>query len=272
MDLITRAKSIYSFLKDKINFTPEYAIILGSGLGTFADNIDVEFEIEYKDIPNFPKSTVKGHKGKLIFGKVNNKNIVAMQGRIHYYEGYDISVVTLPIMVFHLLGVKNLVITNAAGGVNTDFSPKDIMVINDHISFFCPSPLVKWHEEGLGDRFPSMNNVYSNDLSNKLYLAAKNCNIELKSGVYCYCKGPAYETPAEIRMVRILGGDAVGMSTVPEAVLAKYLDMNILGISCITNMAAGIVETPPSHQEVIDNSKTIEDSFCSLLLKFFEIV
>ena len=272
MDLFKRAENICSFLKDKISYTPNYAIILGSGLGAFADNIKKDTEIEYKDIPNFPKSTVKGHKGKLIFGEICGKRIVAMQGRIHLYEGYDISEVTLPIMVFHLLGIKNLIVTNAAGGVNKEFSPKDLMVITDHISFFCPSPLVAWHKEGLGERFPSMNDVYNKDLSNILFKAADICNISLKTGVYYYNKGPAYETPAEIKMARICGADAVGMSTMPEVILAKYLGMNILGISCITNMAAGIVDTPPSHQEVIENSKAIEENFCALLSKFFEIV
>lgn len=272
MNLFERAESIFRFLSDKINTKPDYAIILGSGLGAFADIIEKDFEIEYKDIPHFPKSTVTGHKGKLIFGTICGKNVVAMQGRIHLYEGYDIGEVTIPVMLFHLLGVKNLIVTNAAGGVNETFSPKDLMVITDHISLFCPTPLTVWHKDGLGDRFPSMNNVYSERLINSLLYASNDCKIPLKSGVYCYLKGPAYETPAEIKMLKTCGADAVGMSTVPEVILAKYLDMNILGISCITNMAAGIVETPPSHQEVIDNSKAIEDNFCELLLKFFEIV
>ncbi len=272
MELFERAEKICSFLKERISLSPEYAIVLGSGLGVFADTIKKEFEIEYKDIPVFPESTIEGHKGKLIFGKICDKNIVAMQGRIHLYEGYDIGDVTLPIMVFHLLGVKNIIVTNAAGGVNETFSPKDLMVITDHIGLFGPSPLNCWHKECLGERFPSMNDVYNKDLSDKLYTAAKNCGFSLKSGVYCYCKGPAYETPAEIKMLKTCGADAVGMSTVPEVILAKYLGMSILGISCITNMAAGIVDIPPSHQEVIDNSKAIEDKFCNLLSKFFEII
>ena len=272
MNIFERAENIYSFLKEKINFNPDYAIILGSGLGAFADTIEKDVEIEYKDIPNFPKSTVKGHKGKLIFGNLRGKNVVAMQGRIHLYEGYDITEATLPIILFHLFGIKTIVITNAAGGINPNFSPRDIMVITDHIGLFCPSPLVKWHREGLGERFPSMNLVYSPALIEKIYSAAMDCDISLKSGVYCYCKGPTYETPAEVQMLKICGSDAVGMSTVPEAILAKYLNMDILGISCITNMAAGIVETPPSHQEVIENGKAVEERFCNLLNRFFEII
>lgn len=272
MDLFNRAKNIHTFLKQFINCIPDYAIVLGSGLGAFADRITKIYEIDYNDIPDFLETTVQGHKGKLIFGKIHNKKIIILQGRFHIYEGYTAGEVTLPIMVLHLLGVKNIILTNAAGGINTDFSPRDLMVLTDHNSLFCPTPLIEWYNKDNGDRFLSTNDLYTENLINTLFNASELCDIPLRKGVYCYCKGPMYETPSEIKMLRTCGCDAVGMSTVPEAILAKYLGMNILGISCITNMAAGISVTAPSHQEVIENGKAIEDDFCRLLNKFLEIV
>lgn len=270
MNIHEKANYIKQYLSEIIYYKPDCAIILGSGLGDFAAGIDVDFEVSYEDIPHFPTSTVKGHKGRLIFGTLSNKKIVAMQGRFHLYEGYDVGEATLPIMVFHLLGIKKLIITNAAGGINADFKPTDLMVITDHIGFNCPSPLVKWHNDYLGERFPSMSEVYSLTMQQQLYSVAKEYNIALKNGVYCYSKGPAYETPAEIRAFKTMGADAVGMSSVPEAILAKYLGMEILGISCITNMAAGISNTPLSHQEVIENAAVVKENFCCLLTSFIE--
>lgn len=254
-----------NYIKDKIDFIPEIAIILGSGLGNLADYIENKTEISYELIPNFPETTVVGHDGKLIFGELNNRKIVAMKGRFHYYEGNDMSEVIYPIRVFKLLGIQNLIVTNAAGGVNTDFVPGDLMLITDHLSFFCENPLRGENLDQLGPRFPDMSVAYDKKLRDIAIASARNLGIDLKSGIYCYCKGPSFEAPAEIRALRALGADAVGMSTVPETITARHMGMRVLGISCITNMAAGILEQPLNHEEVIETGKQVSQKFSTLV-------
>lgn len=252
------------------NFIPEIALVLGSGLGSFADRIQTEYSIDYKDIPAFPVSTIEGHSGKFIFGTLEGKKIVAMQGRVHYYEGYDMHDVVLPIHLMHLLGAKTLILTNAAGGVNLSFTPGDLMLITDHISSFVPSPLRGKNKAALGARFPDMSNVYDRALCDTIRSAAQNLNVALKEGVYLQFPGPAYETPAEIRMARTLGADAVGMSTAVEAMAAEHCGMQVCGISCITNMASGILEQPLSHEEVQSTASKVANTFTALMCEIIK--
>jgi purine-nucleoside phosphorylase len=258
------------FLQGKIREVPEFAIILGSGLGLLTDFIEDKHEIDYSDIPGFVASTIQGHAGKLILGKLAGKNVLAMSGRFHLYEGHDVSTVTLPIRVFKKLGIHNLIVTNAAGGVNRNFNPGDLMIITDHIGIFAPSPLLGPNLDDFGSRFPDMSSVYDKELVSLAEKTGAKIGVTLKKGVYMYLKGPAYETPAEIRMLERFGVDAVGMSTVPEAVAARHANMKILGISCITNMASGILPQPLSHDEVKETAGSVGKSFCSLISKIVE--
>lgn len=232
------------------DFCPEVALVLGSGLGDYADSIQVEAEISYSEIGEFPVSTVPGHDGRFIFGYVNKVPVVCMKGRVHYYEGYPISDVVLPVRLMKLMGAKTLFLTNASGGVNPDFKAGDLMLIRDHIACFVPSPLMGPNEETLGVRFPDMSAVYDKDLQDIIRDCAKEAGISLREGVYLQLTGPAYESPAEVRMVSRLGADAVGMSTAVEAVAANHMGMKICGISCVCNPAAGLSPTPLSHEEV----------------------
>ena len=272
MGLFERANKIKEFLENKIDYVPDAAIVLGSGLGEFAKEIKVDAEIDYKDIEGFPVSTVKGHAGKLIFGSVGGKKIAAMSGRFHLYEGYGTDDVTLPVRVFQLMGIKNYIVTNAAGAVNTSYKPGDLMIINDHISLFCPSALTGENDERFGTRFPSMCEAYNKELISIAEKAAENINIDVQNGVYCYCKGPMFETPAEIRALRTLGADAVGMSTVPEVVAAVHGGMRVLGISCITNMAAGILDQPLTHIEVMETGKMVEEKFSAFMKEIVSFI
>ncbi len=232
------------------DFCPEVALVLGSGLGDYADSIQVETEISYSEIGEFPVSTVPGHDGRFIFGYVNKVPVVCMKGRVHYYEGYPISDVVLPVRLMKLMGAKTLFLTNASGGINPDFKAGDLMLIRDHIACFVPSPLMGPNEETLGVRFPDMSEVYDKDLQDIIRDCAKEAGISLREGVYLQLTGPAYESPAEVRMVSRLGADAVGMSTAVEAVAANHMGMKICGISCVCNPAAGLSPTPLSHEEV----------------------
>lgn len=232
------------------DFCPEVALVLGSGLGDYADSIQVETEISYSEIGEFPVSTVPGHDGRFIFGYVNKVPVVCMKGRVHYYEGYPISDVVLPVRLMKLMGAKTLFLTNASGGVNPDFKAGDLMLIRDHIACFVPSPLIGPNEEALGVRFPDMSEVYDKDLQDIIRDCAKEAGISLREGVYLQLTGPAYESPAEVRMAGMLGADAVGMSTAVEAVAANHMGMKICGISCVCNPAAGLSPTPLSHEEV----------------------
>ena len=255
----------YNCVREKIDFVPKVAIVLGSGLGDYAEKIKVEAELSYSDINGFPVSTVPGHAGKFIFGYVGDVPVVCMKGRVHYYEGYPISDVVLPIRLMKLLGAEILFLTNAAGGVNLNFKAGDLMMIQDHIALFAPNPLLGANVDELGKRFPDMSNVYDEALQDIIRQTAEECGLEIKEGVYTYLTGPSYESPADIRMLRVLGADAVGMSTVPEAIAANHMDMKICGISCITNMAAGILKQPLDHKEVQETADKAAQSFQKLV-------
>jgi purine-nucleoside phosphorylase len=250
-----------SFLKEKYSKTPKLGLILGSGLGVLADEIENPVKIPYNQIPDFPVSTVEGHAGQLVFGLLNGVEVVAMQGRFHYYEGYSFDKVTFPVRVMKELGVDTLIVTNAAGGVNESYVPGDLMIITDHINFTGNNPLIGPNDSRLGARFPDMSEAYSKDLRSTAKEIASCLNIDVKEGVYVGFSGPTYETPAEIRMVRTLGGDAVGMSTVAEVIVAQHGGLKVLGISCITNMAAGILDQPLSHVEVIETTEKVKANF-----------
>lgn len=258
------------FIKQKIgNFNPEIAIILGSGLGNLADEYS-EIVIPYTDIPEFPVSTVQGHKGRLVFATINGKKIMMMQGRFHFYEGHSMQTITYPIKVMKKLGVKTVIITNAAGGVNVYFKPSDLMLITDHINMMGTNPLIGPNDDSLGTRFPDMSEVYTKSLREIAHTCAKKIGIDLQEGVYMALTGPTYETPAEVKMVRFMGADAVGMSTVPEAIVASYCNMNVLGISCICNSAAGISTVGLSHEEVLEAAEAAKSKFKGLVLELIK--
>lgn len=258
------------FIKNKLPQTPEIAIVLGSGLGGLIEEVENAIEVDYKDIPHFPVTTIAGHAGKLVVGFLGGKYILAMKGRFHYYEGNDVLTVVFPIRVFQKLGIQNLFVTNAAGGVNRNFSAGDLMIITDHLSFNAPSALHGPNLEEFGTRFPDMSEVYAKDLVSVAEHAAQTLGFTIQKGVYAYTKGPNYETPAEIRMLEKLGADAVGMSTVPETMVARHGQMKTLGVSCITNMAAGILEQPLSHQEVFETAEKTGKQFQRLVVKILE--
>lgn len=266
-DVLKKVEKCYESLCAKIDFQPRVALVLGSGLGNFAEYIQVEAELDYKEIENFPVSTVPGHAGKFIFGRVNDVPIVCMKGRVHYYEGYPITDVVLPIRLMYLMGAKTLILTNAAGGIKTGFMPGDLMMITDHISCFVPNPLVGANLDTLGTRFPDMSEIYSKELQAVLEAAAKEEGVSLKSGVYAQLTGPSYESPAEIRMLKCMGADAVGMSTAVEAITANHMGMKVCGISCISNMAAGLNEVPLSHKEVQEAADKSAPNFIRLVQK-----
>jgi purine-nucleoside phosphorylase len=249
------------YIKMKLPDVPEIGMVLGSGLGDLAEEIENSITFDYKDIPEFPVSTVKGHEGKLIYGRLSGKRVLAMKGRFHYYEGYDMQTAAFGIRVMKKLGIGNVLITNAAGGINAGFSEGCLMIITDHIGFVGPSPLRGENIEDFGPRFPDMSEVYSKKLRGLAKVCAEEIGLPVEEGVYCYAQGPQYETPAEIRAMRILGADAVGMSTVPEAVAANHAGMKVLGISCITNMAAGMLDKPLSHKEVMETTERVRDQF-----------
>lgn len=258
------------FINEKTNnFNPEIGVILGSGLGDFVENYE-SISLSYSDIPGFEASTVKGHAGKLVFIKINGKRFVFMQGRFHFYEGHPIQKVVFPVKVMKKLGVKTLIVTNAAGAVNENFKPADLMIIKDHINMLGTNPLIGANDESLGTRFPDMSEVYKKDLVKLAQDCAKKLNIKVQEGVYAACTGPSYETPTEVKMLRTLGADAVGMSTVPEAIVANYCGIKVLGISCLTNYAAGIIKQPLSHQEVIECAGQVKEKFQNLLLEILE--
>lgn len=266
---IKKIQNAADFLKGKYSNTPKIGLILGSGLGVLADEIVNPVKIPYNEIPDFPISTVEGHAGQLVFGILEGVEVVAMQGRFHFYEGYGMDKVTFPVRVMKELGVDMLIVTNAAGGVNESFVAGDLMIITDHINFTGTNPLIGPNDSKFGPRFPDMSEAYTKDLRKAAKEVASRLNIDVKEGVYFGFSGPVYETPAEIRMVRTLGGDAVGMSTVPEVIVASHSGMKVLGISCITNMAAGILDQPLSHEEVIETTERVKANF---LLYIKEIV
>ncbi len=243
----------------------EIAIILGSGLGAYGEALEERKVLPYADIPGFPVSTVPGHAGCWLSGKLHGKAVYMMQGRFHSYEGYDLQTVTLPIRVMAKLGVKTLIVTNAAGGVNINWVPGDLMIITDFINLSGKNPLTGPNLDEFGPRFPDMSQAYDADLQALARSVARKMDLEVRNGVYCWLNGPCFETPAEIRMARILGGDAVGMSTVPETIVARHCGMKVLGISCITNMAAGILKQPLNHEEVMETGLRVKDTFSALV-------
>ncbi|MDY0287862.1 MAG: purine-nucleoside phosphorylase [Sphaerochaeta sp.] len=240
-------------------------MVLGSGLGDLAEELEDRIYISYKDIPFFPVSTVYGHKGRLVIGILEGRRVMCMQGRFHYYEGYGMDQVVFPIQVMHAMGIKDLLVTNAAGGVNTSFKPGDLMLITDHIKLIADSPMRGPNNDKLGSRFFDMTNTYDKTLMGIARDEAETLGMKLQEGVYMFFAGPSYETPAEVRAARILGSDAVGMSTAPEAIAASHMRMRVLGISCITNMAAGILDQPLNHYEVMETSEMVKESFAALI-------
>lgn len=250
-----------NYIREKVKDVPNLAIILGSGLGSLTDEIEDKIVIPYHDIPNFPVSTVPGHKGELVFGKLNGVPVIAMNGRFHYYEGYELSETTYPIRIFKLLGVKTLILTNAAGGINLNFEKGDLMIIEDQLSFFAESVLRGKNLDEFGERFIDMSNVYTKEYIEILKPIMKKITGKCHTGVYAYMKGPTYETPAEIKALRVLGADCVGMSTVPEAVVARHSGIKCIGITCITNMAAGILNEVLSHEDVKETALKVENNF-----------
>lgn len=261
-----------SYIQEKLTNQPTIGLILGSGLGILADEIQNAITIPYSDIPEFPVSTVEGHAGQLVIGELEGKQVVAMQGRFHYYEGYTLEKVTFPVRVMKEIGVETVIVTNAAGGINTAFEAGDLMLITDHINNLSDNPLIGPNDDSFGVRFPDMSDAYTSHLQEKARAVAAKLNISLQEGVYVANSGPSYETPAEIRMLRVLGGDAVGMSTVPEVIVARHSGMNVLGLSCISNMAAGILDQPLTHDEVMETTERVKANFLGLVKGIVESI
>lgn len=263
--MLNKIKKAANYISDKTDIKPEMGLILGSGLGVLAGDINNKVEIDYEDIPDFPVSTVEGHAGKLVLGKLEGKNVVAMQGRFHYYEGYSMQEITMPVRVMKLLGIDRMIVTNAAGGINRNFNPGDFMIITDHINLMGDNPLIGENHKEFGPRFPDMSEAYDKNLRKVAEKTAREESLVVRNGVYAGMSGPSFETPTEIRKLRKDGADAVGMSTVPEVIVANHMNIDVLGISCITNMAAGILLQPLSHEEVIEITEKVKPEFKKLV-------
>lgn len=253
------------FIRTKTDFVPQIAVVLGSGLGGFAQRVDVQTAVDYADIPGFPRSTVEGHAGRFLFGTLSGVRVVLMQGRVHYYEGYSMPEVVMPIRLMRLMGAQILLLTNAAGGINPAFHAGDLMCITDQISSFVPSPLIGPNDASLGVRFPDMSHIYDETLAGCIRSAAAELHVPLQNGVYVQTTGPQYESPQEIRMYGLLGADAVGMSTACEAIAAVHAGFRVCGISCICNLAAGISPTPLTHEDVQQSADRTAPIFRSLV-------
>lgn len=260
-----QVQSAALLIRSKSKTVPDTAVVLGSGLGSFASSVDRAMSITYSEIPYWPAPSVIGHEGRLVIGEVGGHMIAALSGRAHFYEGHDLRTVTFATRVLGALGVRTLILTNAAGGINTGFVPGDLMVIDDHINLLGSSPLVGPNDDRFGVRFPDLTNVYSPRLRRVADEAAAVQGLTLRHGVYVACHGPSYETPAEVRYLRMIGADAVGMSTVPEAIVARHMGMEVLGLSCITNFAAGVLPQPLNHDEVLATAKRVRETFIALL-------
>jgi purine-nucleoside phosphorylase len=263
--LYERAEKAARMIRARTKAEVSVAIVLGSGLGAFADDLTHVVAIPYEEIPGFARSTVEGHAGKLVIGKAGDVTVAAMQGRFHFYEGYSLEDVTFPIRVLKLLGVRTLVLTNAAGALNVEFAPGSLMVISDHINLLGANPLIGPNDDRFGPRFPDLTLVYAAELQNMVIEEARAMGMEMRRGIYAALSGPSYETPAEIHMVRTLGADAVGMSTVPEAIVARHMEMRVIGISCITNLAAGVSNRPIDHGQVMAIGDRVRGQFTELL-------
>ena len=265
MAYLDRVESASAMLRTQLGVIPDVAVVLGSGLGAFAEGLANAVTVPYSGIPGWPPAGVIGHAGDLVAGTVNRRRVLVVSGRAHFYEGHPLDVVTFYVRVLARLGVKTLVLTNAAGGINAKFSQGALMVIDDHISFLGPNPLVGPNDDRFGLRFPDMSDVYSPRLRQIADEASRAIGLPIEHGVYLWLSGPSYETPAEIRALRILGGDAVGMSTVPEAIVARHMGLDVLGVSCISNMAAGMLPQPVTAEEVIETTARVRDEFVALL-------
>ncbi len=265
MDLLTRIKEAKDYIKNNFSEEIDVAIILGTGLGSIVNDIEDKLIIPYKNIPHFPVSTVVGHAGELIIGKLMGKNVLALNGRFHYYEGYQMEEVTFAVRVFKALGINNLIVSNAAGGMNPAFEPGDLMIISDHINMIGTSPLIGKNYDELGPRFPDMSEAYNRQLREKAINIANKFEIKVQQGVYVAVSGPTYETPAELKMLRLLGADDVGMSTVPEVIIANHMGMKVLGISCITDMAIADSLEPLDHKKVLETANKAMKKFVSLV-------
>lgn len=267
---INQVKETAAFLMSKVRIIPKVALVLGTGLGEFAQQLEDRIEIPYCDIPNFPVSTVKGHKGRFVFGKISDKYVAIMQGRVHYYEGYSMQEATFPIWVLRAMGVENIIVTNAAGAINESYEPGDLVLISDHIKMCIESPLRGVSDTEFGERFHDMSNIYSNELAEMAKDVAYGMEIPLEEGIYAFMGGPQFETPAEIRMLAALGVDLVGMSTVPETIVAAHTGMKVLAISCITNYAAGVSINTISHEEVQRIGEMVKEKFEFLMKGLIE--
>jgi purine-nucleoside phosphorylase len=263
--LYERAEKAARMISARAGAEVSVAIVLGSGLGAFAGELTEATAIPYSEIPGFARATVEGHAGRLVIGKAGDVTVAAMQGRFHFYEGYSLEEVTFPIRVLKLLGVRTLVLTNAAGALNVEFAPGSLMVISDHINLLGANPLTGPNDDRFGPRFPDLTLVYAAELQNLVIEEAHAMGMEMRRGIYAALSGPSYETPAEIHMVRTLGADAVGMSTVPEAIVARHMDMRVIGISCITNLAAGVSNRPIDHSQVMAIGEGVRAQFTELL-------
>lgn len=265
MDNTEKILCAAAYIRERVPMRPEIGLVLGSGLGDYADTLEDALRIAYADIPNFPVPSIRGHTGALVFGRKQGREVVVMQGRIHYYEGLPQQQITLPIRVLAALGVKTVVLTNACGGVNLQFAPGDLMLIRDHINFSGANPLIGPNLDAFGPRFPDMSDLYTASVRAAIREKAREAGIFLQEGVYAMYSGPNYETPAEIRMFRALGADTVGMSTVPEALVAGHCGMQVVGISCVTNMAAGVLPVKLSHEEVTEAASRVSAKFRKLI-------
>jgi len=260
-----RAERAAKFIRSKTKLRPKIALVLGSGLGAFADELESATRIPYERIPHFPRSTAVGHAGRLVIGKVGDVAVAAMQGRAHFYEGYSLADVIFPMRVFGRMGIRAAILTNAAGGINLGFKQGTLIVMRDHINLQGSNPLIGPNDERFGPRFPDMTHAYSKTYRAAALEEARRLGIEVSEGVYAALPGPSYETPAEIRYLRTIGADVVGMSTVPEVIAARHMEMRVLGISCVTNMAAGILDKPLDHREVLATGERVKDNFIALL-------
>jgi purine-nucleoside phosphorylase len=261
-------KEATAFIQDKLEVKPTLGLILGSGLGVLGEEIENPVNIPYEEIPHFPVSTVSGHKGQLVVGTLEGKQVIAMQGRFHYYEGYSMTQVTFPVRVMKQLGIEAVIVTNAAGGVNETYNPGDLMIISDHLNNMGDNPLIGKNDDSLGVRFPDMSQVYDREFIKCALASANELGLSVREGVYAGNTGPSYETPAEVKMLRTIGADAVGMSTVPEVIVAGHAGLRVLGISCISNMAAGILDQPLTHTEVIETTEKVREDF----LRFVKLI
>ncbi|MGB7923782.1 MAG: purine-nucleoside phosphorylase [Pyrinomonadaceae bacterium] len=262
-----RAEHAARLIRAEWSEEPRVGLVLGSGLGAFADDLEGATALSYGDIPGFARSTVEGHAGRLVLATVEGVPVVIMQGRFHYYEGYSMEEVVFPVRMLGLLGIKSLVLTNAAGGINVECEQGSLMIISDHLNLMGANPLFGPNDERFGQRFPDMSEVYTREYQETAVAEAHAIGVTLRRGIYAALQGPSYETPAEIRMLRTLGADAVGMSTVPEAIVARHMGMKILGISCITNMASGVLDQPINHDEVIETGERVRATFVQLLTR-----